>query len=274
MDDYYIRTPENDRSRGPFDVDKLHSLAEAGQVTANTLYYDETKEEWVPIGANADLKAAIFPERKRLSLSIGKEPKSKEDDDEAEEEKEEDERHDVADMLAAADGETEDTQHLKKERESFEKAALIAPMGLALIMMASAVFLLFPHLATIQSALGGNGSITSLFGYPFLLIAFYDLIVALALLLAVTEVYPFVRGRMMLGLGFGAYMGWALQAPELILAFFLAGIGPFWATLAKRVSLMILALSLGIVGNGFLAYLSLTGRFDGFFEVIHFSFGS
>ena len=45
MSEYYIRTPEQDESRGPFTVSKLNTLAEAGQVKENTLYYDEDKEE-------------------------------------------------------------------------------------------------------------------------------------------------------------------------------------------------------------------------------------
>ena len=52
MLEYYIRTPEQDESRGPFDASKLRTLAEAGQVTENTLYYDEDKEEWIPMASN------------------------------------------------------------------------------------------------------------------------------------------------------------------------------------------------------------------------------
>jgi hypothetical protein len=46
MADYYIRTPEREESRGPFDASQLLTLAEAGQITENTLHYDESKEEW------------------------------------------------------------------------------------------------------------------------------------------------------------------------------------------------------------------------------------
>lgn len=68
MADYYIRTPDYENSRGPFDAAQLLSLAEAGQITENTLHYGEDKEEWVPIALNEKLNALVFPELEPLSL--------------------------------------------------------------------------------------------------------------------------------------------------------------------------------------------------------------
>lgn len=271
MDDYYIRTPENDHSRGPFDVDKLQSLAEAGQVTENTLYYDEGHEEWKPIALNEPLKAALFPEHKRLSLAAEKSDHGKASAKDQSDEEEDEGHVDVQELLAAADGETEDTRHLKKGRESMEKASAAAPIGLAVSMALSGIFLLFPHFGVLQEAFG-DGAFTDLFGFPFFLVALLDLALALALALAVTEVYPYVRGRAMIGLGFGVYLGWVLQSPDLMLAFFLAGAGPFCATLSKRFSLTIAALIIAVAANGYLAYLSFIGRFEGFFETIRITF--
>jgi hypothetical protein len=190
-------------------------------------------------------------------------------EDQPEEEGEE-ERIDVQEILAAADGETEETRHLKKGKESMEKASAVAPSGLAAAMALSGLFLLFPHFGVLLNAFG-EGAVTDLLGFPFFLVALLDLFLALALLLAVTEVYPYVRGRAMIGLGFGVYLGWALQSPDLILVFFLAGLGPFTATLSKRLSLTVAALAIAVIANGYLAYLSLTGRFDGFFESVQIS---
>lgn len=269
MDDYYIRTPENDHSRGPFDVDKLQSLTEAGQVTEDTLYYDEEQEEWKPIALNETLKDTLFPKHKRLSLAAEKSDDGKAP---AEDQSEEDDAQvDVQELLAAADGETEDTHHLRKGRESMEKASAAAPLGLALSMALSGIFLLFPHFGVLQKAFG-DGAFTDLIGFPFFLVALLDFALALALALAVTEVYPYVRGRAMIGLGFGVYMGWVLQSPDLMLAFFLAGAGPFCATLSKRFPLTIAALVIAVAANGYLAYLSFIGRFEGFFESVRISF--
>ena len=272
MDDFYIRTPENDHSRGPFDVDKLQSLAGAGQVTENTLYYDEEHEEWRPIALNESLKAAVFPERKRLSLAVEKpaaDPTAEEKPAEAPDDDEE--KVDVRELLAAADGETEETHHLKEGRESEEKSTAAAPMGLALAMALSGIFLLFPHFGVMQDAFGEN-ALLDLLGFPFLLVAFFDLVLAVALALGVTEVYPYVRGRAMIGLGFGVYLGYAIQSPVLMLVFFLAGVGTFCATLSKRLLLTIAALVTAVAANGYLVYLSVSGRFDGFFESIQITF--
>jgi len=271
MDDFYIRTPENDHSRGPFDVDKLQSLAGAGQVTENTLYFDEEHEEWKPIGLNESLKAAVFPERKPLRLGA---VKSEDDEGSVKDESEEAEdggNVDVQELLAAANGETEDTRHLRKARESEEKASVAALMGLAAAMVLSGIFLLFPHFEVVQAAFRTNAML-DLLGFPFLLVALFDFVLALALILGVKEVYPYVRGRAMIGLGFGVYLGYAIQSPVLMLVFFLAGVGPFWATLSKRLPLTIAALVTALAANGYLVYLSLSGRFEGFFESVQITF--
>jgi hypothetical protein len=271
MDDFYIRTPENDHSRGPFDVDKLQSLAGVGQVTENTLYYDEEHEEWKPIALNESLKAAVFPERKPLSLAAAKSEDDQAPEKDESEEEEDGGNVDVRELLAAADGETEDTRHLKKDRESEEKATIAASTGLALAMALSGIFLLFPHFGVVQAAFGTN-SMLDLLGFPFLLVALFDFVLALALLLGVTEVYPYVRGRAMIGLGFGVYLGYALQSPVLTLVFFFAGVGPFCATLLKRLPLTLAALVTAVAANGYLVYLSLSGRFDGFFDSVQITF--
>ena len=61
MSHYYIRIPEQDESRGPFDIPKLETLAEAGQINPNTLYYDVEREEWIPIALNDALRSKVFP---------------------------------------------------------------------------------------------------------------------------------------------------------------------------------------------------------------------
>ena len=263
MSDYYIRTPEQDESRGPFDATKLRTLAEAGQVTENTLYYDEEKEEWTPIALNEELRAEIFPKSESLKLKIGI----------GSDEEEELDGHsgiNVEDMLKAADSDTKETQHLRKSQKSFEKAVGMAPTSLGLMMLLSAVSFIFPHLDVIQGAINEE-SYTSLLNYPFFLVGAFDLLMAILLFLSVTEIFPLIRGRSMLGLGFGVYLGWALGDPMIMLAFGLGGAGAFIATLSKRVSLMLLAVIAGIGGHAFLAYMAINQRFAEFYTTIQLS---
>lgn len=267
MADYYIRTPDHEESRGPFDPTKLLTLAEAGQITENTLYYDESKEEWVPIGLNQELKEEIFPQREKLQLNL-----SHKDEVQAKAEatrpEEDGEPIQVNKLLAAAEADTEETRYLKKKQKSLEKAAGIASTALGVMMLLSAVSFIMPHFQLIRGSLE-QGDAGVLFNYPILLVGVFDLIMGILLVLAVTEVYPLVRGRAALVLGFGVYVAWAIGDPLLLGVFAAAGVGIFMATVTESFLVMLLSCAAGILGNGYLAFLAITGRFNSFYDGLH-----
>jgi hypothetical protein len=268
MADYYIRTPDRDESRGPFEISQLLTLAEAGQINENTLFYDESKEEWTPIALNKQLKGEVFPNREKLSLKLGQ---SSQDDDQDDQD---DGMHEqggiqVSDMLAAAERDSDETQHLKKKEESFQKAAALSTSSLGIMLLLSAVTILAPHFPAINEAISAD-QVATIINYPFIIVGLFDLIMAALLFLAVTEIYPILRARSMLTLGFGIYVGWALGAPLILFAFALSGLGIFYATISQKFSTMLLAMALGIGGNALLAYLSIVGHFAGFFESFNF----
>lgn len=66
--EYYVRKPDSENARGPFNLDKLKSLAEAGQVDRESLYYDAATENWNKVGDNPELCAQLFPEKVKLTL--------------------------------------------------------------------------------------------------------------------------------------------------------------------------------------------------------------
>jgi len=266
MPDYYIRTPEQNESRGPFDISKLLTLAEAGQINANTLYYDEDKEEWLPLALNKELLLQVFPEREKLSLKVNKvdqpklggaNPKGSDN-------------LNVESMLAAAEGDTEEKRKLTRQKKSFDRAANLSATSLGLMMIFSALFMILPLIPQIEGAFSNN-NVAQIFNYPTILIGVFDLVLGVLLILSVTEVFPLARGRAMLTLGFGVYVGWAIGDPLVIVLTAAAGIGIFMATLAQSMHTMIIALVFGLGGNVYLAYLALDGRFDGFFETIMFN---
>ncbi|MFQ3225463.1 MAG: hypothetical protein ACI8Z5_001723 [Lentimonas sp.] len=267
MADYYIRTPDSEESRGPFDASQLLTLAEAGQITENTLYYDETKEEWIPIALNEPLKAEVFPEREKLSLKISE---SKDGSPATEDDPQETGGIQVTDMLAAAERDTEETRHLKKQQESFQKAAGLSTSSIGIMMLLAGVTLLAPHFTVINAAISEE-SIGTIFNYPFIIIGLFDFLMAALLFLAVTGIYPLLRGRAMLTLGFGVYVGWALGDPMIMIAAAAAGVGIFYATISQSFSTMVIASILGIGGNAALAYLSIIGHFAGFFDRVYFN---
>jgi hypothetical protein len=262
MPDYYIRTPDQDESRGPFDTSKLETLAEAGQITPNTLFYDEDKEEWIPIALNESLHAAVFPKNEKLELKIRKEQIAQ---------KQESPAINVQTILDASEGNTKEKRKLTRQKKSFQQATSIAATGLGLMCILSALILILPLVPTLQEAIQ-EGKMIGMLNYLAIWIAGFDLLLGVLLILSVTDVYPLVRGRGMLTLGFGIYIGWALGDPILSGLAAAAGFGMFFATISRSLSSLTLAFVLGIGGNGYLAYLALNGRFDGFFKHIVFNF--
>src|ERR1700690_1836259 len=73
MGEYYIRQTEGGETRGPFDEEQMTSLAAAGQITLQTQVADETKSDWFVVGESEELKAFLFPERKKIGLKKGEE---------------------------------------------------------------------------------------------------------------------------------------------------------------------------------------------------------
>jgi len=271
MSEIYIRASEGGDTRGPFNVPKLQSLAEAEQVTGDTLYYDDANDAWTPIRDNPELLGQIFPERRKLSLNPNKRSGvgaagaaggqgAQGGDDQAA-------GISVQDFLSAAEGQSAETRHLKKSERRLEIATKLAPPGLALTLLASAAFLLAAHSDPILKALQ-EGNFSAPANYPFVVIGALDLILAVALFLAVTELYPVLRARAMLTAGFGAYVGWALGDPWIAFGCLGGGIGIFWATLSSDYRTMLVALLLGVGGHGALAYLATHGYFDGFLEAV------
>ena len=269
MADYYIRTPDREESRGPFDSSQLLTLAEAEQITENTLYYDETKEEWTPIALNEALNSKVFPTREKLTLKVNQ-TREKQVFAETDSAEEEQEGLNVEAMLAAAEADTEETRHLKKQDESLQKAAAFSSQGLGLMLLLSAVFFLMPHLSIITKAFS-DAAYASVINYPFVLVGLFDFLMAVFLFLAVTEIYPLLRGRGMATLGFGLYLGWSLGDPIIMAASVAGGFGIFYATIAQNYATMLVTIALGVAGNGTLAYLAMVGRFAGFFDDVHFN---
>jgi hypothetical protein len=274
MADYYIRTPDHDESRGPFDIAKLLTLAEANQINKNTLFYDEGKAEWIPIALNEELNAAVFPQRNKLSLKMRAADDLMRDNEEVldtEDPNGTGKKITIEALLSAAEGNTDERLELKKRQQSFEKAGALATPTIGLMMMASALTLIVPNLEAIEKIID-KASYATIVNYPILLMGLFDVILGLLLFLAVTETYPIVRARAMITAGFGLYVGWAVGDPLVMGLCAAGGFGIFIASISQRYLVTLAAMILGIGGNGYLAYLSFGGRFTEFFAGLKFDF--
>lgn len=255
-EEYYIREIDQEEARGPFNLSKIVSLAEAGQVHKDTLYYDESSSQWVAISANDKLRNEIFPERQKLSLK----PKAAQEMQTLNEADEDEEAAvSVDELLAAAEGDTEDTKHVKTEREDNEKTANIAPSLIGLILLVAAVVNIMPNFGYLNEVINGAEPST-LLQAPMLIVGVLDAFFALAMFLAVTELFPVIRLRAALGLGFYGFIYWSRwvfgdeQALLVMICSIVGSVGLYIATITLNLRTLLFAAIAGLGGIGGMAY--------------------
>jgi hypothetical protein len=246
MQDYHLREPDSTESQGPYTLKQLISLADNSQISTNTLYYDDDQKAWVAIHSNETLAKQLFPERTVLHLNKTRpstEPLNKPEVAQ--------EVISVEDMLAAAEGKTEETKHLKKKQELAEKAAALSMPILAAIMLLSAAgFLAGDYKAWL--ALFDEGDFGAILRNPLWVVGLVDAFIAICLFLSVSEIFPLLRFRAMLGLGYFTYIYWAWNEPYALIASAGASLAMFIGTLTLNFYAMI---AVGIVGIGGTGYL-------------------
>ena len=84
MREYYIRREGDEDANGPYDIDQLSSLFEAGKLEKNAYVYDIDNESWITIEECEELMKILFPEKKKLTLRSNDptpEPDSEESDE-------------------------------------------------------------------------------------------------------------------------------------------------------------------------------------------------
>lgn len=220
MQEYYIRNPDSEESRGPFSVEQLASLGETGHVSLETYVYNTEEEQWEVLESNEELRAAVFPEKKRLTM------KPKGEFESLNKGEAELPAVTVDELLAAAEGNTEETRHKKKVNIWREKAAVLAMYiaGAAFVLSAVGLFL-------VQRGLFADFEASVVFTNPMILVGLLDLGIALILFLQTTAVYPLIRFRTMLGAGFALFFFWAVEQPLVGVVAALGWLGIYGLTL-------------------------------------------
>jgi hypothetical protein len=245
--EFYIRTASETEAHGPFTQDQLVSLAEAGKVDPQTLYYEATTEQWISIGSNAELKASVFPEKRRLTIK----PKDRITTLNAGPDT--NPPITVGDMLAAAEGRTSDTRDKRDRNIAFERAAKIGRYACTFMLLISAVSLLSPSIDAISAF-----DTTKLMAEPYVYLGALDLLLALFLMLGVVSVYPFIRFRAALGFGFIGFIFWTQGQFVPFLAVAAGSLGLYLATVFLSYIMLGLAVGIGLAGMAGFAYYMLT----------------
>lgn len=197
--EYYIRGLNDTEARGPFSMEQLRSLSESNDpakgVTPETYFYDATSEQWLQIGSNPQLKATLWPEKKKMGF------KQKEFTAVNEEKSASTPAISVHDFLAAAEGKTDDTKGKKNKSDQMMRAAAWGTRSAAIISLLSAVALSLPSIDLLLAM-----DFAKLADKPFVYLGVVDAVIGLLLFLGVITIYPFVRFRAVFGLGFLGFL--------------------------------------------------------------------
>jgi len=241
----YVRGAEDTEARGPFTLEQIVSLVEAGQVTAETYFYDATTEQWLTIGSNPEMKAALWPEKKKMGF------KQKEFKVVNEEQAEGTKAISVEDFLAAAEGQTEDTKGKKDRNVMMMNAAIWGTRSAAIISLLSAVALILPSIDAVMAM-----DMAKLTDRPFVFLGAVDAFIGLLLLLGVINIYPFVRFRAVFGLGFLGFLFMTQGQLTPMLAIAAGSAGLYFCTIFLSYIPLAVAALLGLGGMAMLATMS------------------
>jgi len=247
MEEIYIRSESETEARGPFNLEQLISLADTGQVTAETLYYDATTEQWSAIGSKVDLMGEILPQRKKLKI------KTKTKLTLLNEEGDSSPPITVDEMLAAAEGRTAETAGKKDPGIAMARAAAIVRWSVIAMLLISAVGELLPAQDAVMSI-----DPMKILPYPMVLFGAIDLVLATLLALGVISLYPFVRFRAAAGLGFIGFIFWTQGNVTPLL--YLAGgsLGLYTSTIFVSYMPVFIAAALGLAGLGAVAWFLIS----------------
>lgn len=241
----YIRNATETEARGPFNTQQVADLAEAGQVTADTLVYDATTEQWVSLSSNPELMAAVFPEKKKLGLKQ-KEIKTLNRPEEGVK------PITVNDMLDAAEGRTDDTRGRANPERAMMRAAKIGMLGAMISLALAAAGEILPGTDALMSM-----EADKLLAHPLVILGVIDVVLGVLLALGVTAIYPIIRFRAALGLGLYGFVFYAQGMSMPLIGAAAGSAGLYLCTVSVFLLPALLSALAAVSGMGFLTWLVL-----------------
>ncbi len=245
----YIRGANDTEARGPFTMEQLISLAETNDpakgVTPETYFYDAASEQWLTVGSNQEMKAALWPEKKKMGF------KQKEFKVLNEEKPDSQAPITVQEFLAAAEGKTDETKGKKDKGGQMMQAAAWGTRSAAAISFLSAVALVLPGIDALMAM-----DMVKILEKPFIFLGLIDAFVGLLLLLGVISLYPFVRFRAAFGLGFLGFLFMTQGQLTPMIAIAAGSTGLYFCTIFLSYIPLAVAALLGLGGMAMLATMS------------------
>ena len=241
----YVRGASDTEARGPFTMEQMISLVEAGQITTETYFYDAVTEQWLLISSSPEMKNLLWPEKKKMGFKQ-KEFKLVNEDKSGTEAP-----ITVHQFLAAAEGKTEDTKDKKDKSVMMMSASIWGTRSAALISLLSAASLILPGIDAVTAL-----DLVKLAQMPMLFLGAVDVVIGLLLLLGVISLYPFVRFRAVFGLGFMGFLFMTQGQITPMIAVAAGSVGLYFCTIFLSYIPLAVAALLGIGGMLMLATLS------------------
>ena len=240
----YVRGASDTEARGPFTMEQLSSLVEAGQVTAETYFYDAITEQWLLIYSNPEMKATLWPEKKKMGF------KQKEFKAVNEEKPGGDVPITVQQFLAAAEGKTEDTKDRQDRSIKMMGASIWGTRAAAIISLLSAAALILPSIDAVTAM-----DVPKILEKPLIFLGVVDVVIGLLLFLGVISLYPFVRFRAVFGLGFMGFLFMTQGQITPMIAVAAGSVGLYFCTIFLSYIPLAVAALLGLGGMAMLITL-------------------
>ena len=244
--EFYIRDATENEARGPFNLEQLVSLAEASQVSVETLFYDASTEQWVKIGDSEDVKNLIFPEKKKLRMKAKEiQTLNRPSDSHA--------AITVDEMLAAAEGKTAETSDKRDPEIAQSRAARIGMWAVVLMLLACASGEMLPASDALM-----NFDLGKLAAQPLAFLGALDLVLAVLVALGVVTLYPIVRFRAAAGMGLYGVLFFTQGFHTGLIAIAFGSAGLYLSTIFLSLLPVVMAAAAGILGMAAVAYFLLS----------------
>jgi hypothetical protein len=240
----YVRGASDTEARGPFTMEQLVSLVEAGQVSTETYFYDSVTEQWLLISSSPQMKALLWPEKRKMGF------KQKEFKAVNEDKPNSEAPITVQQFLAAAEGKTEDTKDKQDKSIMMMNASIWGTRSAAIICLLSAAALILPGIDAVMA-----GDWAKMAQKPLIFLGAIDVFIGLLLLLGVITIYPFVRFRAVFGLGLMGFLFMTQGQVTPMIAVAAGSVGLYFCTIFLSYIPLAVAALVGIGGMIMLATL-------------------
>lgn len=246
MHTFYIRQPNEEEGRGPYNKEQLETLVIAGQINEESLYYVEEDQSWHLLREHPELSSRLFPKKMNMRVKT---------------------RREIADPEGKENLQDDFSRILKEDKVSEKRAnnqeissILLGTLpywcqiaaGISLLAGAS---LLRPHFSSLGEIFS---NFSMLWKQPAIGVGFLDVLVAILLLLGASSLSNFLRARFLGIAGIALLFWWTGHEFNHLAATVIASVGILmftcfrWAVVQGiGAALTVVALVVIILGGGY-----------------------